>query len=60
MRDGRGGEQHARGFRETCKGRSAEEHLSGTFGTNIFGTIFIVQAALPHPEQGASLVNMAP
>jgi NAD(P)-dependent dehydrogenase (short-subunit alcohol dehydrogenase family) len=34
-----------------------EEQLEGTFRTNIFGYIFIVQAALPHLKAGASIIN---
>jgi NAD(P)-dependent dehydrogenase (short-subunit alcohol dehydrogenase family) len=34
-----------------------EEQLEGTFRTNIFGYIFIVQAALPHLKEGASIIN---
>ncbi len=34
-----------------------EEQLDGTFRTNIYGYIFIVQAALPHLERGASILN---
>ena len=34
-----------------------EEQLEGTFRTNIFGYIFIVQAALPHLKVGASILN---
>jgi NAD(P)-dependent dehydrogenase (short-subunit alcohol dehydrogenase family) len=34
-----------------------EEQLVGTFRTNIFGYIFIVQAALPHLGKGASIIN---
>ncbi len=34
-----------------------EEQLDGTFRTNIYGYIFIVQAALPHLKEGASIIN---
>ncbi len=34
-----------------------EEQLDGTFRTNIYGYIYIVQAALPHLKQGASILN---
>jgi NAD(P)-dependent dehydrogenase (short-subunit alcohol dehydrogenase family) len=34
-----------------------EEQLDGTFRTNIYGYIFIVQAALPHLKEGASILN---
>jgi NAD(P)-dependent dehydrogenase (short-subunit alcohol dehydrogenase family) len=34
-----------------------EEQLEGTFRTNIFGYFFIVQAALPHLKEGASIIN---
>lgn len=34
-----------------------EEQLEGTFRTNIFGYIFMVQAALPHMKQGAVILN---
>lgn len=34
-----------------------EEQLDGTFRTNIYGYIFIVQAALPHLKAGAVILN---
>ncbi|HUR83312.1 MAG TPA: SDR family oxidoreductase [Thermoanaerobaculia bacterium] len=34
-----------------------EEQLDGTFRTNIYGYIFMVQAALPHLKEGASILN---
>jgi NAD(P)-dependent dehydrogenase (short-subunit alcohol dehydrogenase family) len=34
-----------------------EEQLDGTFRTNIYGYIFMVQAALPHLKEGAAIVN---
>jgi NAD(P)-dependent dehydrogenase (short-subunit alcohol dehydrogenase family) len=34
-----------------------EEQLDGTFRTNIYGYIYIVQAALPHLKKGASIIN---
>ena len=34
-----------------------EEQLEGTFRTNIFGYIFMVQAALPHLHEGAVILN---
>ena len=34
-----------------------EEQLDGTFRTNIYGYIYIVQAALPHLKEGASILN---
>jgi hypothetical protein len=34
-----------------------EEQLDGTFRTNIYGYIFMVQAALPHLKAGASIIN---
>jgi NAD(P)-dependent dehydrogenase (short-subunit alcohol dehydrogenase family) len=34
-----------------------EEQLEGTFRTNIFGYIFMVQAALPHMKAGAVILN---
>ncbi|HEX8151840.1 MAG TPA: SDR family oxidoreductase [Thermoanaerobaculia bacterium] len=33
------------------------EQLDGTFRTNIYGYIYIVQAALPHLEKGAVIIN---
>jgi NAD(P)-dependent dehydrogenase (short-subunit alcohol dehydrogenase family) len=33
------------------------EQLDATFRTNIFGYIYIVQAALPHLKSGASIIN---
>jgi NAD(P)-dependent dehydrogenase (short-subunit alcohol dehydrogenase family) len=34
-----------------------EEQLEGTFRTNIFGYIFMAQAALPHLKRGAAIIN---
>jgi NAD(P)-dependent dehydrogenase (short-subunit alcohol dehydrogenase family) len=34
-----------------------EEQLDGTFRTNIYGYIFMVQAALPHQKEGAVILN---
>ncbi|HKR62293.1 MAG TPA: SDR family oxidoreductase [Thermoanaerobaculia bacterium] len=34
-----------------------EEQLQGTFRTNIFGYIYMVQAALPHLKSGAVILN---
>ncbi|HKO56035.1 MAG TPA: SDR family oxidoreductase [Thermoanaerobaculia bacterium] len=34
-----------------------EEQLDGTFRTNIFGYIFMAQAALPHMKSGAVILN---
>ncbi|AQR74499.1 SDR family oxidoreductase [Sphingomonas sp. LM7] len=34
-----------------------EQQLKRTFQTNIFGMFFLVQAAVPHLEQGAAIVN---
>jgi NAD(P)-dependent dehydrogenase (short-subunit alcohol dehydrogenase family) len=34
-----------------------EEQLDGTFRTNIYGYIFMVQAALPHLKEGSSILN---
>ncbi|HEX8170528.1 MAG TPA: SDR family oxidoreductase [Thermoanaerobaculia bacterium] len=34
-----------------------EEQLVATFRTNIFGYFYIVQAALPHLKEGASIIN---
>jgi NAD(P)-dependent dehydrogenase (short-subunit alcohol dehydrogenase family) len=34
-----------------------EDQLRRTFQTNIFGMFFMVQAALPHLEQGAAIIN---
>ncbi|UZK65024.1 SDR family oxidoreductase [Sphingomonas sp. M1-B02] len=35
----------------------SEEQLKRTFQTNIFGMFFMVQAAMPHLEEGAAIVN---
>jgi NAD(P)-dependent dehydrogenase (short-subunit alcohol dehydrogenase family) len=35
----------------------SEEQLDGTFRTNIYGYIFMVQAVLPHLEEGAVILN---
>lgn len=34
-----------------------EEQLDGTFRTNIYGYIYMVQAALPHLKEGAVIIN---
>jgi len=34
-----------------------EEQLDRTFRTNIYGYVYMVQAALPHLEKGAAIVN---
>ena len=47
------GEQHpAEDIRDI-----APEQLQRTFATNIFGMFYLVQAALPHLEKGAAIVN---
>ena len=35
----------------------SEEQLRRTFQTNIFGYFFMVQAAMPHLKEGASIIN---
>ena len=35
----------------------SEEQLRRTFQTNIFGMFFMVQAAMPHLEEGSSIIN---
>ena len=35
----------------------SEEQLRRTFQTNIFGYFFMVQAALPHLEEGSAIIN---
>ena len=35
----------------------SEEQLRRTFQTNIFGMFFLVQAAMPHLQEGASIIN---
>jgi NAD(P)-dependent dehydrogenase (short-subunit alcohol dehydrogenase family) len=35
----------------------SEEQLEGTFRTNIFGYIFMVQCALPHLGSGSAIIN---
>jgi NAD(P)-dependent dehydrogenase (short-subunit alcohol dehydrogenase family) len=47
------GEQH---YDEDLENIS-EEQLKRTFQTNIFGTFFLTQAALPHLNEGASIIN---
>ena len=42
--------------RTTCR-RSARSRSPDTFRTNIFGYIFMAQAALPHMKKGASIIN---
>ncbi len=47
------GEQHpAEDIREI-----SDEQLVGTFRTNIFGMFYLVQAAMPHLQAGAAIVN---
>jgi NAD(P)-dependent dehydrogenase (short-subunit alcohol dehydrogenase family) len=47
------GEQHpAEDIREI-----SPDQLQRTFATNIFGMFYLVQAALPHLEKGAAIVN---
>jgi len=47
------GEQHPdKDIREI-----SEEQLKRTFQTNIFSMFFMVQAALPHLEEGAAIIN---
>jgi NAD(P)-dependent dehydrogenase (short-subunit alcohol dehydrogenase family) len=38
-------------------GEIDEDQLIGTFRTNIFGYMFMTQAALPHLKKGASIIN---
>lgn len=47
------GEQHP----DTDITDITEDQLRRTFQTNIFGMFFMVQAALPHLDQGAAIVN---
>ncbi|WP_346797139.1 glucose 1-dehydrogenase [Halomonas sp. Bachu 37] len=35
-----------------------EEQIRRTFDTNLFGQFFVVQAALPHLQAGASIINV--
>jgi NAD(P)-dependent dehydrogenase (short-subunit alcohol dehydrogenase family) len=35
----------------------SEDQIEGTFRTNVFGYFFLTQAALPHLNEGASIVN---
>jgi NAD(P)-dependent dehydrogenase (short-subunit alcohol dehydrogenase family) len=37
----------------------SEEQLAKTFRTNLFGYIFMTQAALPHLKEGSAIVNTA-
>ncbi|MCK6418805.1 MAG: SDR family NAD(P)-dependent oxidoreductase, partial [Alphaproteobacteria bacterium] len=48
-------EQHVQSHLEDI----SEEQLKRTFDTNIFGTIFMTQAALPHLKEGAAIINTA-
>lgn len=45
-------EQHAQDDFEDV----SEEQMEATFRTNIFGQMFLVQAALPHLKEGASII----
>ena len=47
------GEQHP----DEDVGDITEEQLRRTFQTNIFAMFFLVQAALPHLEEGAAIIN---
>ena len=47
-------EQHAQEHFEDV----SEEQIEATFRTNIFGQMFMVQAALPHLKQGASIIGI--
>ncbi|MBA3585684.1 MAG: SDR family NAD(P)-dependent oxidoreductase, partial [Gemmatimonadetes bacterium] len=47
-------EQHAKEEFEDIP----EEQIERTFRTNIFGQIFIAQAALPHLRRGASIISV--
>lgn len=47
-------EQHAQKHFEDV----SENQIEATFRTNIFGQMFMVQAALPHMEKGASIVGI--
>lgn len=49
------GEQHPRKSLEDI----SEEQLKRTFGTNFFGLFFMTQAALPHLNKGATVINTA-
>ncbi|MCW2309360.1 SDR family oxidoreductase [Rhodobium gokarnense] len=49
---GNAAEQHARENVEDI----SEEQLRRTFDTNIFGNVFLVQAALPHLKEGSSII----
>ncbi|MFD2740632.1 SDR family oxidoreductase [Sulfitobacter aestuarii] len=46
------GEQHAQGAPEDIE----EAQIERTFRTNIFGTMFMTQAALPHLQEGARII----
>lgn len=48
------GEQHAQEKFEDV----SEEQIEATFRTNIFGQMFMVQAALPHFDEGSAIVNV--
>ncbi|WP_102108365.1 glucose 1-dehydrogenase [Oceaniglobus roseus] len=48
------GEQHA----QTSFEDVSEDQIEATFRTNIFGQMFMVQAALPRLGEGASIVNV--
>jgi NAD(P)-dependent dehydrogenase (short-subunit alcohol dehydrogenase family) len=47
------GEQHPQQSLEDI----SEEQLERTFGTNVFGLFYLTQAALPHLQKGASIIN---
>lgn len=49
------GEQHVEENIEDI----SEEQLRRTFETNVFGTFFLTQAALPHMKEGDAIINTA-
>ena len=49
------GEQHVDSEIEEI----SEEQLRRTFDTNVFGTFFLTQAAMPHLKEGGSIINTA-
>lgn len=49
------GEQHVQEKFEDI----SEEQLQRTFATNIFGMVYLIQAALPHLKEKAAIINTA-
>ena len=38
---------------------TTKERIDLTFGVNVYGTIFLVQAAVPHMPRGGRIINIS-